>query len=256
MEGRDEQIPMHADHSPKMHHLNKIAASRRSLLLLAVSTVFLRLGHNIVDAKEAKALPKPDNLLAPDAALKRLLKGNDRYVQGASRADDFRRERSVLVEGQNPYAAVLSCADSRVAPELVFDTGLGDLFVCRVAGNFVNEDTLASMEYAVAVLNTPLILVLGHDHCGAIDATIKSLHSDKPPPGHISSLVAALAPAVNASREQTGDPLAKATRQNVIDNVNKLKSTGPILDAAVEQNRLKIVGGLYRIDTGKVDIVS
>ncbi|KRP98859.1 carbonic anhydrase [Bradyrhizobium yuanmingense] len=247
---------MHADHSPNTYQRTKIARSRRSLLLFAASTVFLRLGNHIVDAKEAKRLPKPDNLLAPDAALTRLLEGNDRYVHGAPRVDDFRRERPVLVEGQNPYAAVLSCADSRVAPELVFDSGLGDLFVCRVAGNFANDDTLASMEYAVAVLNTPLILVLGHDHCGAIDATIRSLHEDKPPPGHISSLVSALAPAVKASREQAGDTFAQATRQNVIDNVNKLKSAGPILNAAVEQNRLKVVGGLYRIDTGKVDIVS
>ncbi|MDA9463134.1 carbonic anhydrase [Bradyrhizobium sp. CCBAU 53415] len=247
---------MHASRSPNMPYLTKIAPSRRSLLLFAVSAVCLRLGNNIVNAKEAKAPPKPDNLLSPDAALKRLMEGNDRYVQGASRGDDFKRERPILVDGQNPYAAVLSCADSRVAPELVFDTGLGDLFVCRLAGNFANDDTLASMEYAVAVLNTPLILVLGHDHCGAIDATIKSLHDGKPPPGHISSLVAALAPAVKGSRQQTGDTFADATQQNVIDNVNKLKSTGPILNAAVEQNRLKVVGGLYRLDTGRVDLLS
>ncbi|WFU23321.1 carbonic anhydrase [Bradyrhizobium sp. CB1717] len=247
---------MKAGHSPT--YLAKIAPSRRSLLLLlfAISSVCIRLGDNIVDAKEAKAPPKPNNLISPEAALKRLMEGNDRYVQGVSRRDDFKRERQILVDGQNPYAAVLSCADSRVAPELVFGSGLGDLFVCRLAGNFVNDDTLASMEYAVAVLNTPLILVLGHDHCGAIDATIKSLHDNKPPPGHISSLVAALAPAVEVSRQQTGDTSAEATRQNVIDNVNKLKSTGPILNAAVEQNRLKVVGGLYRLDTGRVDLLS
>ncbi|MBB4380320.1 carbonic anhydrase [Bradyrhizobium sp. SBR1B] len=246
---------MHAGQSPNMYRSSKFALSRRSLLLVAGSTVFMRLGNTPADAKEANCQPKPENLLAPDAALKRLLKGNDRYVQGAPRSDDFRRERPVLVEGQNPYAAVLTCADSRVAPELIFDSGLGDLFVCRVAGNFANDDTLASMEYAVSVLSTPLILVLGHDHCGAIDATIRSLHQDKPPPGHISSLVTALAPAVKASLGKAGNIVAEATRQNVIDNVNKLKSTGPLLNAAVEQNRLKVVGGVYQIDTGKVDIV-
>ncbi|MDA9483458.1 carbonic anhydrase [Bradyrhizobium sp. CCBAU 11445] len=239
-----------------MSYLTTIVPSRRLLLMFAISSVWLRLGSNIVDAKEAKAPPKPDNLLSPEAALKRLMEGNDRYVQGASRGDDFKRERRVLVDGQNPYAAVLSCADSRVAPELVFDSGLGDLFVCRLAGNFANDDTLASMEYAVAVLNTPLILVLGHDHCGAIDATIKSLRDDKLPPGHLSSLVAALAPAVKASRRQTGDTSAEATRQNVINNVNKLTSTGPILNTAVEQSRLKVVGGIYRLDTGRVDLLS
>ncbi|PPQ17289.1 carbonic anhydrase [Bradyrhizobium sp. AC87j1] len=245
---------MHAGHSPT--YLTKIAPSRRSLLQFAISSVCLPLGNNIVAAKEAKTPPKPDNQISPETALNRLMEGNDRYVQGVSRSDDFKRERPVLADGQNPYAAVLSCADSRVAPELVFGSGLGDLFVCRVAGNFANDDTLASMEYAVAVLNTPLILVLGHDHCGAIDATIKSLHDDKPPPGHISSLVAALAPAVKVSRQQTGDTFVLATRQNVIDNVNKLKSTGPILNTAVEQNRLKVVGGLYRLDTGRVDLLS
>ncbi|MEY9590754.1 carbonic anhydrase [Bradyrhizobium yuanmingense] len=247
---------MQAAHSQHMYPLTKHARSRRSLLLFAASTIFLRFDDKIVEAKEAKGLPKPNNLLSPNAALDRLLKGNDRYVQGASRIDDFRRERPALVEGQNPYAAVLSCADSRVVPELVFDSGLGDLFVCRVAGNFANEDTLASMEYAVAILNTPLILVLGHNHCGAIKATIKSLHEDKRPPGHISSLVTALSPAVKGSGDQAGDAFAQATRQNVTNNVNRIKSTGPILNAAVEQNRLNVVGGLYRIDTGKVDIVS
>ncbi|MGY4158239.1 carbonic anhydrase [Bradyrhizobium sp. USDA 4461] len=249
---------MHAHHSPNISSALMKKPTRRSLLLslLAFSAVGMRLGDNIVDAKEAKRPPKPDNILAPDGALRRLVEGNDRFVQGISRGGDFKHERQVLVDGQNPYAAVLSCADSRIAPELAFDSGLGDLFVCRLAGNFANDDTIASMEYAVAVLKTPLILVLGHDHCGAIDATIKSLNDDKPSPGHIPSLVAALAPAVRESRQQTGDAFANAIRQNVIDNVDKLKSADPVLKAAVEQNRLKVVGGLYRLDTGKVDLLN
>nr|QIG94493.1 carbonic anhydrase [Bradyrhizobium sp. 6(2017)] len=244
---------MQADSSSMSH---SIEPSRRSLLLFTMSAVGMLLADHIVEAKESKPRPKPDNLLSPDAALKRLMEGNDRYVQGASQGHDFKRERRVLVGGQNPYAAVLGCADSRIAPELAFDSGLGDLFVCRLAGNFVNEDTLASMEYAVAVLNTPLIVVLGHDHCGAVDATIKALNDDKPPLGHIPSLVAALAPAVKESRQQGGDTFANATRQNVIDNVNKLRLAGPVLNRAVEQNRLMVVGGLYRLDTGRVDLLS
>jgi carbonic anhydrase len=224
-------------------------------MLFAASAAGLLLGDRVADAKDAKAPPKPDNVLSPDAALKRLMEGNARYVQGVSRRHDFKHEREALVGGQNPYAAILSCADSRIAPEYAFDSGRGDLFVCRVAGNFANDDTVASMEYTVAVLNTPLILVLGHDRCGAVDATIKSLKDDKPLPGHIPSLVAAIAPAVKASSQQSGDPLANATRQNVVDNVNKLKSANPILKAAVEQNKLKIVGGLYRLDTGRVDLL-
>jgi carbonic anhydrase len=172
-----------------------------------------------------------------------------------SRRHDFKHEREALVGGQNPYAAVLSCADSRIAPEYAFDSGRGDLFVCRVAGNFANDDTIASMEYAVAVLGAPLILVLGHDSCGAVDATIKSLKDGKPPPGHIPSLVAAIAPAVKASSQQSGDALDNAIRQNVIDTVAKLKSATPILSTAVEQNKLKVVGGIYRLASGKVDLL-
>jgi carbonic anhydrase len=172
-----------------------------------------------------------------------------------SRRHDFKHEREALVGGQNPFAAVLSCADSRIAPEYAFDSGRGDLFVCRVAGNFANDETIASMEYTVAVLGTPLILVLGHDSCGAVDATIKSLKDDKPLPGHIPSLAAAIAPAVKASAQQSGNALDNAIKQNVVDNVNKLKSATPILSAAVEQNKLKIVGGLYRLSTGRVELL-
>lgn len=111
---------------------------------------------------------------------------------------------------------------------------------------------LASIEYAVTVLNTPVVLVLGHDLCGAVGATIES----KSLPGHIPSLAAALAAAVKASSQESGDALANAIRQNVVDNVNKLKSAAPILNLAIEQNRLKVVWGLYRLDTGRVELVS
>jgi carbonic anhydrase len=130
------------------------------------------------------------------------------------------------------------------------------LFVCRVAGNFANDDTVASMEYAVAVLGTPIILVLGHDSCGAVDATMKSLKDNTSPPGHIPSLVAAIAPAVKASAQQSGNALDNAIRQNVIDNVAKLRSAAPILNAAVEQKKIKVVGGIYRLATGKVELLS
>ena len=122
-------------------------------------------------------------------ALERLMKGNERYVEGVSSRHDFKTEREALAGGQNPFAAILSCADSRIAPEYAFDSGRGDLFVCRVAGNFANDDTIASLEYGVAVLNSPLILVLGHDSCGAVDATIKSLKDNTTLPGHLPSLV-------------------------------------------------------------------
>jgi carbonic anhydrase len=226
--------------------------SRRGVLLGAASLLLC----NAAGAKENKKPPKPENVLSPDAALKRLMKGNERYAEGESRRHDFKREREALVGGQNPFAAILSCADSRIAPEYAFDSGRGDLFVCRVAGNFANEEMIASLEYAVAVLNTPLIMVLGHESCGAIDATINSLRDGTTLPGHLPSIVAAIAPAVKAVSQQGGDTLGKAIRQNVIDNVAKLRAATPILSAAVEQGKLKVVGGIYRLKDGEVDMVA
>jgi carbonic anhydrase len=237
----------------ELHQKASSDISRRTLAKFALSSAGLFLTRN-ADAKEKKP-PKPGNVLSPDAALERLLDGNERYVEGVTRRHDFKHEREALAGGQNPYAAILSCADSRIAPEYAFDSVRGDLFVCRVAGNFASTETIASLEYAVAVLNTPLILVLGHDACGAVDATIKSLRDEKPLPGHMPSLVEAIAPSVKAASSQSGDKLHNAIRQNVIDNVAKLKSATPILSAAVDEKKLKVVGGIYRLKTGKVDMV-
>jgi carbonic anhydrase len=238
----------------RRNSLEPPALSRRSFSLFAISSAGLLLADE-AGAKEKKMPPKPQNVLTPDASLNRLLEGNSRYVEGVTLRHDFKHEREALAGGQNPYAAVLSCADSRIAPEYAFDSGRGDLFVCRVAGNFASDEMIASLEYAVAVLGTPLILVLGHDGCGAVDAAIKSLKDDKPPPGHIPSLVTAIAPAVKAVLPKGEDTLKNAIRQNVIDNMAKLKSATPILSAAVEQNKLKVVGGIYRLKSGRIEMV-
>jgi carbonic anhydrase len=231
-------------------------ASRRAMLgFAAASAIGLALG-NAAGAKDAKPPPKPQNVLSPQAALERLLKGNQRYIEGVSKRHDFKHEREALAGGQNPYAGILSCADSRIAPEYAFDSGRGDLFVCRVAGNFANTDSIASLEYGVAVLGAPLILVLGHDSCGAIDAAIKSLKDNTTLPGQMPSLVAGLAPAVKAVSQQPGNLADNAIRQNVIDTVAKLKSATPILSAAVEQNKLKVAGGIYRLRDGRVDMIA
>jgi carbonic anhydrase len=227
---------------------------RRFLTVAAGVAAGLALTPNAF-AKDTKPPPKPQNAISPDEALERLMKGNGRYVDGVSRRHDFTHEREALAGGQNPYASVLSCADSRIAPEYAFDSGRGDLFVCRVAGNFANDDTVASLEYSVAVLNSPFILVLGHESCGAVDATIKSLKDNTTLPGHLPSLVTALAPAVKAVADQPGDKLANATKQNVLDTVAKLKAATPILSAAVGNGKLKIAGGVYRLGNGKVEMV-
>ena len=234
-----------------------LPSRRRFLVSAGAVAAAVTLAGPAVAAKKVKTLPpKPQNVLPPDAALDRLVKGNDRYVAGLSKRHDFKSEREPLTTGQNPFAGVLSCADSRIAPEYAFDSGRGDLFVCRVAGNFANDDIIASFEYGVAVLNVPLILVLGHDACGAIDATIKSLKDNTTLPGHLPSLVTRLTPAVKATSGQAGDPLANAIKQNVIDNIAALKAAAPILSEAVAQQKIKIVGGVYRLSTGRVEMVA
>jgi carbonic anhydrase len=202
-----------------------------------------------------KAPPKPGNVLSPDAAFDRLMKGNGRYVKGVAKRHDFKHEREALARGQNPYAGILSCADSRIAPEYAFDSARGDLFVCRVAGNFLNDDGIASFEYAVQVLNAPLLMVLGHQACGAVDAAIKSIKDGTTLPGHLPSLVNAIAPAIKATQNQPGNALDNAIRKNVLLNVEKLKAASPIIDKFVSEKKVRVVGAVYQLATGKVEII-
>jgi len=228
---------------------------RRDILKFASATIAGFTIAPLAWAANDKTPPKPENTLSPDAALERLMKGNARYVEGVSRRHDFKHEREALSTGQNPFAAVLSCADSRIAPEYCFDTARGDVFVCRVAGNFASDDVVASLEYAIQVLNTPLIMVLGHASCGAVDATIKSIKDGTTLPGHLPALVAALAPAVNAVQGAPGDPLANAIRRNVTLNVEKLEGTSPILKSFVDNKKMRVVGGIYELRTGRVELL-
>ena len=237
-----------AVHSPNL--------PRRNFLKLAGSAAlsFGLFGRS--QAAEISAPPKPQNVLSPAAALDRLMGGNDRYVVGKMERHDFIHERPALALGQNPFAAILGCADSRVGPEYAFDSGRGDVFVCRVAGNFADVHSIASFEYAVAVLGTPLILVLGHSKCGAVDAAVKSVKEGKEFPGHIPSLIEAIRPAVKAAQDQPGDLLENVIKQNVMLNVEKLKTAGPILSKALEGGKLKVAGGVYSLDTGRVTLIA
>lgn len=206
------------------------------------------------DSAPEKLPPKPENVMKPDAALERLIEGNIRYQKGLARRHDFVAEREALVAGQNPFAGILSCADSRIAPEYAFDSSRGDLFVCRVAGNFVSPENVASFEFAVEVLKTPLLLVLGHESCGAVKSAISSINSNTTLPGHLPYLVSALSPAVKAVSGRPGDELENATRENVRLSVEALKSSTPLLSAAINDKRVRIVGGIYRLSSGQVEI--
>lgn len=228
---------------------------RRAILSLGVGIGAALAAPAGVFAKGKKAPPKPENVLSPDAALARLMAGNERYRKGVAKRHDFIAEREALVGGQNPYAGILSCADSRIGPEYAFDSSRGDLFVVRVAGNFANPDGIASFEYAVEILKTPLLLVLGHDACGAVKSTISSIADNTTLPGHLPSLVAAIAPAVKAVAGKPGDELENAIRENVRLNVEALKTATPLLSAAVTEKRVKVVGGIYRLADGRVEIL-
>lgn len=202
---------------------------------------------------ETQAAP---NDISPDEAMRRLVDGNARYVENLTRNRDMAAGREARAAAQYPFAGILSCADSRVAPELAFDQGPGELFVVRVAGNFVDTNGLASMEFGVAVLNIPLLMVLGHTGCGAISATIDVIENGTELPGHLPSLVDGLKPGVEkALATKPADPMEAATAENVRYNVEKLKAATPIVAEAVAAGKVKIVGGVYNIATGKVELV-
>lgn len=199
------------------------------------------------------AEPSPQNAISPDAALHRLLQGNARYAANQLDAKDFSSGRAARAKAQYPVAAILSCADSRVAPELVFDQGPGDLFVIRVAGNYLSGESLASLEYAVGVLKTPLIMVLGHTECGAIKAAINEIKHPAPLPGHIWDIVDAVRPGIAKTVEAGGDDmLTKAVGTNVDYNVSRIASAQPVVSEAVAHGSVKVVGAVYELTSGRV----
>ncbi|MBV6272264.1 carbonic anhydrase [Alcaligenaceae bacterium CGII-47] len=210
-----------------------------------------------VRAAQSSSVPKPGNALSPEQAIKRLMAGNERYALGKTQVRSYAATRAVLAGGQNPYACILSCADSRVSPELCFDEEIGDLFVNRVAGNYVTNDMLASLEYGVAVLNSPLIMVLGHTSCGAVSATVSAYEKQAEFPGHIQTIVTAILPAVRAAAAQThtGTLIQASTIENIKQNVQRLQGATPILSKAVQGGQVKVIGGLYHLDTGRVELV-
>lgn len=191
-----------------------------------------------------------------DEALEKLMAGNARYASGETQPRKFAATRAALAMKQKPFAIILSCADSRVAPELLFDQSRGDLFVVRVAGNFVNVDGLASIEYAVKFLGSPLIMVLGHSACGAVDAAIKMAKEGAQLPGHLPQLVAMIAPAVEAAKNESGNLLKNAIEQNVKLNVEKLINSRPIVSEYVSQQAVRVVGGVYDLESGKVGLIA
>ncbi len=193
----------------------------------------------------------------PDQALAQLLEGNRRFVDGKTLHPHcgFDRVRE-LADHQTPFAALLCCADSRVAPEILFDQGLGDLFVARIAGNYVDDGILGSIEYAIRYCDVRLIMVLGHERCGAIQATVRAIFEGKKFAGHIANLVEAITPAVESTRDLPGDHVEHAIRANVMRNISTICDSEPFLKPLISQGNLKVVGGRYDLDSGEVTLFS
>lgn len=192
-------------------------------------------------------------VVSPDQALKRLLDGNKRFVQQKRENPDQSLQRLQLVaKGQHPFAAMLSCSDSRVPSEIIFDQGFGDLFIVRVAGNVATTEGIGSLEFATSVLGAPLIMVMGHKRCGAVTAAVKG----DPLPGRIGTFVEEIKPAVVKAKGRSGDPVENAVTANVQYQVATLKQTSTILTQLMETGKLKIVGSRYDLDTGEVSLVA
>ncbi len=193
--------------------------------------------------------------VAPAEAIAKLKAGNARYVAGnPQRPSQSIERRTEVAKGQHPYAIILSCSDSRVPPELVFDAGLGDLFIVRVAGNTADDAAIGSIEYAVEHLGANLIVVLGHERCGAVKAAVESAGSTAPAPGHLGAVLSPIAPAVAATKGQAGDPVDLTVRENVSRVVAQLKACKPLLAERVAAGKLQVIGGRYDLDTGVTEL--
>lgn len=235
---------------------NPYAVSRREFLIQAAASGLILANSAEIRAEAQKV---PGKQVNPDQALRELLQGNQRFKDGKTTGPrrspaDFRG----LAAAQYPEAVIVSCADSRVAPEILFDVGLGDIFVIRVAGNVVSGAGVTvkgSIEYAVAELNAPLIMVLGHSACGAVKAAKQHIDAKDSLPGAIDGLVELVKPAVAQSKGEPGDPLENAIRKNVEIGVGVLKNLEPILAPKVRDGKLKVVGAVYDLSTGEVKLV-
>ena len=230
--------------------------SRRSALRLGgLSAVGLALAQWL----PALAQSGGPDATPPDAdeALRLLIEGNRRWAAGqALLPNQGLARRSELTTGQHPFAIVVSCVDSRVPPEIVFDQGLGDLLVIRTAGHVLDSAAVGSIEYGAEELNIPLVVVLGHEKCGAVTAAIETIEHHGVAPGQIGTLVDGIRPAVERTAGQSGDRLDNAVRANTVITVDNLRAMAPILTDLLAHGTLRIVGGRYDLATGLVELLA
>ena len=189
----------------------------------------------------------------PRVGLKKLMGGNKRFTEGKSLRP---RQDSLALHGteggQKPFAIIVGCSDSRVPNEIIFDQGVGDLFIVRTAGQVMAQASYGSIEFATLALGSKLIVVLGHQKCGAVDAAVKRPDN---PPGHIVTLINAIKPAAEKSKYMAGDRLENAIRQNVLEQVNELRDLDPVLAKKYQSGEILIVGAVYNLHSGKVEFL-
>jgi len=184
-------------------------------------------------------------------SLQKLIEGNKRYIDAkTTHPDQSVQRRAEVAKGQHPFAVIVCCSDSRLPPEIIFDQGLGDLFVIRLAGNIMDDAALGSIEYAVEHLGVNLVMILGHERCGAVEATIKGGEA----PGHIGSLVKAIQPAVDKAKKQPGDLTDNVVRENIKMIVQQVTSSEPILSELAKSGALSVIGARYDLDDGVVEV--
>ncbi len=231
---------------------------RRDFLKLGMTGAFgmmLSASDLLWRVEQAKAAEIPSTSpesLSPDAALQKLIGGNQRFVQHQPQYPDQSALRlKEVAQAQHPFVTILSCADSRVPAEIVFDQGIGDIFDIRIAGNIATPEAIGSIEYAVVLLASPLLMVMGHERCGAVTAAVQN----ESLLGDISTFVKAIKPAVEKVKSQPGDAVENAVVANVQYQIERLKRS-QLLTEQVRSGKLKIVGGRYDLDTGRVTIIT
>jgi carbonic anhydrase len=235
-----------------MSRINGFIGRRNLLKLGAIGALNLAAttSNLLWQVKQAQADELPS--ITPDAALRKLMAGNQRFVEHHPKYPSQSAVRLQEVAlAQHPFATILSCADSRVPAEIVFDRGIGDIFDVRIAGNIATPEAVGSIEYAVLLLGSPLLMVLGHERCGAVTAAVQN----QPLPGEISTFVEPILPAVKRVKDLPGDPVDNAVDANVYDQIERLKRSS-LLSERVRSGKLKIVGGRYDLDTGRVKILT
>lgn len=193
-------------------------------------------------------------VMSPDEALAILKDGNAKFLAGEVNLEVASAERRLeIAKGQRPFVVLVGCSDSRVSPEILFGRGLGELFIVRNAGNVIDQSALGSIEFGVLEFGVPLIVVLGHEKCGAVEAAVDIVEYNATFPGSIDNMVQPIVPAVLAIREEPGDLLDNAVRENVRRIVEELRTTDTLLATPLAEGRLKVIGARYDLDTGVVD---